>query len=147
MSDVSAITNSTAAAQNATDAIASAATKSLSQQDFLKLLVAQMTSQDPLKPIDNQDMLSQMVQFSTLQTNTTFQASLAGLQDSQRFLQATSLLGKEVSIQVDASTMTEGVVAGVDTSTGTPLIVVNGFAYGLDQVLAVTTPSTGSANP
>jgi len=55
-------------------------TKGLSQNDFLKLLVTQMTSQDPLKPIDNQDMLSQMVQFSTLNANTTMQSALGQMQ-------------------------------------------------------------------
>src|SRR5882757_5100157 len=78
-------------------------TKGLSQNDFLKLLVTQMTSQDPLKPIDNQDMLSQMVQFSTLNANTTMQSALGQMQAGQSFAQATALLGRQVTLQVDST--------------------------------------------
>src|SRR5688572_28216678 len=74
----------------------------LSQGDFLKLLIAQMTSQDPINPLSNQDMLTQMVQFSTLQQNTGMQSELARMQSSQSLLQANALLGREVSLQVNA---------------------------------------------
>jgi flagellar basal-body rod modification protein FlgD len=111
--------------------------KTLSQHDFLNLLVTQITSQDPLKPMDNQDMLTQMVQFNTLQNNTSMQAELAKLQDSQSFLQANALLGRAVSLQVDSDTTAQGVVSGVEVDAGTPKIVVGGVAYDLSQVLTV----------
>jgi flagellar basal-body rod modification protein FlgD len=117
-------------------------TQMLSQQDFLNLLVTQMTSQDPLKPIDNQDMLSQMVQFSTLSANTTMQSTLGSMQSGQDFSQATSLLGRQVTLQVDSSTTAQGVVTGIDTSSGVPQITVNGQSYSLSQVLSVTNTTT-----
>jgi flagellar basal-body rod modification protein FlgD len=117
-------------------------TQMLSQQDFLNLLVTQMTSQDPLKPIDNQDMLSQMVQFSTLNANTTMQSALGQMQTGQTFSQATALMGRQVMLQVDSSTTTQGVVTGVDTSTSRPQIIVNGQSYDLTQVISVTNPPT-----
>jgi len=127
---------------NTSDAAASggAPSKVLSQDDFLKLLVTQMTSQDPMKPMDNQDMLTQMVQFSTLQGNNSMQTALTQLQSNQSLLQANSLLGRQVSLQVDADTVTQGVVSGVDVSTGATQIVVNGVLFDLSQVLAITTP-------
>ncbi len=113
----------------------------LSQADFLKLLVAQMTSQDPLNPTTTQDLLTQTVQLSTMQSNTTLQSTLSALQNSQAYSQADSLLGRQVILQVDAKTTTQGVVSGIDVSTGTPMIVVNGAEYSLGQVLAISTPS------
>src|SRR5690348_12047108 len=74
-------------------------TQMLSQQDFLKLLVTQMTSQDPLKPTDSQDLLSQMTQFSTLNANTALQTQLAQMQTLNEFSEAGSLLGKQVTLQ------------------------------------------------
>ena len=135
--------NGSANAQTTADAINSATSQTLSEQDFLNLLVTQMTAQDPLNPMTNQDMLSQMVQFSTLQGNTAMQSTLAGLQSNQTFTAANSLIGREVNLQVDAKGNTaQGVVSGVDVSTGTPLIVVNGQAYNLGQVLSVSPPAT-----
>jgi flagellar basal-body rod modification protein FlgD len=117
-------------------------TQMLSQQDFLNLLVTQMTSQDPLKPIDNQDMLSQMVQFSTLNANTTMQSTLGQMQSGQQFSEASALLGKQVLLQVDSSTTTQGLVTGLDTSSSTPQIIVNGESYSLGQVLSVANQTT-----
>ena len=113
----------------------------LSEQDFLNLLVAQMTAQDPLKPMDSQDMLAQMVQFSTLNANTTMQSQLAQMGVDQNFSEASSLLGKQVTLQLDSSTA-QGVVTGVDVSSGAPQIVVNGQSYNLNQVLSVSNAPT-----
>ena len=65
---------------------ADAPSKVLSQDDFLKLLVAQMTSQDPINPMSNQDMLTQMVQFSTLQGNNSMQKAVSDMESNQSLL-------------------------------------------------------------
>ena len=140
-SNVNAVANS-AASQSSTDGTIPLPTKMLSQQDFLNLLVAQMTSQDPLNPTSSQDLLSQMTQFSTLNANTALQTNLAQMNTDQQFSTANSLLGKQVMLQVDPTTTVQGVVAGVDTSSGTPQIVVNGQSYDLSQVLSVSNPTT-----
>jgi len=129
------------AAQNPTSAVASPSSQTLSQADFLKLLVAQMTSQDPLNPTSSQDLLTQTVQLSTLQSNTSLQTTLTQLQSNQSLTQAGSLLGRQVTLQSGSST-TQGVVSGVDLSSGTPLIVVNGTAYDLSEVLSISTPTS-----
>ena len=116
-------------------------TQMMSQQDFLNLLVTQMTAQDPLNPMTNQDMLTQMVQFSTLQANTNLQNNLTAMQIGQEFQAANALIGRQVNLQVDSSTTTQGVVTGVDVSSGLPEIVVNGVSYGLGQVLNVSSPT------
>jgi flagellar hook assembly protein FlgD len=88
-------------------------------------------------------MLSQMVQFSTLQGNTTMQSTLAGMQSGQSFSEANSMVGQQVNLQTDANGDTaQGVVSGVDLSTGTPQIIVNGQSYNLGQVLSVIPPAT-----
>ena len=50
----------------------------LDQKDFLRLMTAQLSSQDPFNPIDNQQMVAQMAQFSSLagvsETNTTLKS-------------------------------------------------------------------------
>ena len=50
----------------------------LGQSDFLRLMTAQLSSQDPFNPVDNQQMVAQMAQFSSLagvsETNTTLKS-------------------------------------------------------------------------
>lgn len=68
---------------------------------FLKLLVTQLKNQDPLNPLDNAQMTSQMAQISTVsgieKLNTTLQAMMASTSQSET-LQAATLLGKGVLV-------------------------------------------------
>jgi len=117
-------------------------TQMLSQQDFLQLLVTQMTSQDPLNPTNSQDLLSQMTQFSTLNANNALQTQLGQMQTLNEFSEAGNLLGKQVTLQVSDTSTAQGVVTGVDTSGDVPQIIVNGQPYSLAQVLSVANPAT-----
>ena len=71
-------TAASAAAQAATTANAGKGQTTLGQADFLKLLTAQMSYQDPFNPVDNTQMVAQMAQFSSVagisQMNTTLSA-------------------------------------------------------------------------
>lgn len=143
-SAISSITNTAAGnSQNVADAVSSATSQTLSEQDFLNLLVTQMTSQDPLNPMTNEDMVGQMVQFSTLQANTSMQTLLGNMQTGQSTSQADSLIGMQVNVATDSNgDTTQGTVSGVDLSSGTPQIIVNGQSYDLNQVLTVAPAST-----
>jgi flagellar basal-body rod modification protein FlgD len=114
----------------------------LSQADFLKLLVAQMQNQDPMNPQSDTEMASQMAQFSSLTATTASSTSLS-------MMQANSLIGQTVNLQVDSQTTASGVVQGVIMSNGTPQILVNGSDYTLSQVTGIAptvTPTTSSSN-
>jgi flagellar basal-body rod modification protein FlgD len=126
--------------QTSTDTT-STSTQTLTRADFLKLLVAQMTSQDPLNPTSSQDLLTQTVQLSTLQSNTSLQSTMTQLQGNQTLAEASSLLGRQVTVQADSSNTAQGVVSGVDLSSGTPQIIVNGTSYSLNQVISISTAS------
>ncbi|HTV41956.1 MAG TPA: flagellar hook capping FlgD N-terminal domain-containing protein [Candidatus Sulfotelmatobacter sp.] len=117
--------------------------QTLTQNDFLQLLVAQMENQDPLQPQSDTEMASQMAQFTSLTQTTAMSASLSDMQ-------ANSLIGTTVVLQQSNSQQTvsgvvQAVVSGAESSDGTPQIVVNGTAYDLSQVLSVT-PTTTTSN-
>lgn len=73
----------------------------LGQADFLRLLTAQLQNQDPLKPLDNAEFLSQLAQFSTVSGIDQVNASLAtlgsGLRDT-RLAMASDLIGRSVLV-------------------------------------------------
>ncbi|MCW8407764.1 flagellar hook assembly protein FlgD [Legionella sp. PATHC035] len=81
--------------------IDSSAKKSLGQQDFLRLMVAQIQNQDPMQPQVNGEFLSQLAQFSTNDGVTKMQESLqqmaTSLQSNQA-LQASALVGRKVLV-------------------------------------------------
>ena len=123
-------------------------TQTLGQDDFLQLLVAQMTTQDPLAPSKDTDVFAQMATFSSLEQAKTMQSDIASLRKDQQVLQANSLLGRTVEIQVNESTATRGMVTAVHVEAGTPKVEVDGRSYDLSQVLIISpTPFNPNANP
>jgi flagellar basal-body rod modification protein FlgD len=116
--------------------------QTLTQNDFLQLLVAQMENQDPLNPQSDTEMASQMAQFTSLSQTTAMSSSLS-------MMQANSLIGSTVTVQIPdsqstASGVVQNVLLGAESSDGTPQIVVNGTAYDLSSLLSVTPTTTNS---
>ena len=137
--------DSTSNASTASTAAAAAlgtSNNTLTQADFLKLLVAQMSAQDPLNPESNTDFAAQMAQFSALQTSQSTQSDMSLLQASQQIQQANSLIGRSVTLQAADGTTPSGTVTGVQMISGVPKVVVNGSLYDMSQVLAISTPPT-----
>lgn len=111
----------------------------LNQTDFLKLLVAQIQYQDPMNPQSDTQMAAQMAQFTSLQQAAQSSSSLA-------MIQANSLVGNTVTLQVDPTHTASGVVTGVVMNNGAPQITVNGANYNLSQVTSVVpTPAAAAA--
>jgi len=83
----------------------------LGQDDFIKLMTTQMNHQDPMKPMDNGDFITDMAQFSTVsglkEIKESFN-SLANSLKSSQALQASSMVGRKVLIPGSLSTFSEG---------------------------------------
>jgi len=139
VSPTSNATNATAASYDPTQTQqAQLPQQTLSQADFLKLLVAQLSAQDPLNPMSNTDFAAQMAQFSTLQATQTMQTDLAGVQTSLALLEAGSFLGKTVNIQDASGQTVSGPVTAVLYQGGTPSVIVNGQSYSLSQITSIS---------
>ena len=109
----------------------------LTESDFLQLLVAQIQYQDPLNPQSSTDMAAQLAQFSSLQESTDSASSLA-------LMEANSLVGSTVNIAVNSTQTTSGQVSGVTMVDGTPEIIVGGSDYELSQVTGITPTTTSN---
>jgi len=92
-----------------------------SEDRFLTLLVTQLKNQDPLNPMDNAEMTTQLAQISTVggidKLNTTLQSLLAAYGATQS-MQATSLMGQGVLVPGHALNLQNGVAAGGVTLDG-----------------------------
>ena len=112
----------------AIDAIGSTGTtnlqaNSLGMEDFLKILLTQLTYQDPLKPMDNQQFMAQMAQFTSLEQTQQLNNKIATLITNQAALQSVGLIGKTVDITTASGSVT-GTVSALSLSGDSPLITV-----------------------
>lgn len=96
---------------------------SLNIQDFLKILTSQLTHQDPLKPMDNQEFVAQLAQFTSLQQTQQLNAKLDSLLSIQAATQSVGLLGRSVDVRTASGTVT-GTVSALDFSGTEPHLSV-----------------------
>lgn len=71
----------------------------VSIEDFLRILTAQLNSQDPLKPVDNQEFVAQIAQFTALEQSRQLNAKVDSLLALQSVSQSTGMLGRTVDFQ------------------------------------------------
>lgn len=98
------------------------------QDRFLKLLVTQMKNQNPLKPLDNAEVTSQIAQISTVtgieKLNTTLQ-SLVSDSNSRQAVEAAMMIGREVLVPGDIMNLKDGKgFAGVELPEGADKVTV-----------------------
>jgi flagellar basal-body rod modification protein FlgD len=116
-----------AATDPSATAPATAAAGQLGQNEFLKLMVAQLKNQDPMKPMDPSAFLSQLAQFSTVTGVQAMQSSIADLSSSLKsaqVLQGSNLVGHTVlSNSGDAALGATDTISGaVQAPSGTSVI-------------------------
>ena len=113
---VSTVNSSASSSSTATSTGTTALTSAQAQTDrFLKLLVAQLNNQDPMNPMDNAQMTSQMAQINTVsgiqELNETMK-SMATQFSAMQFLQGSAMVGKGVMLESNTLTVKNGAVAG-----------------------------------
>jgi flagellar basal-body rod modification protein FlgD len=83
----------------------------LGQQDFLRLMVTQLQNQDPFKPMDNGEFLTQIAQFTTANGISELQNSFQNFakdMSTDQALRAASLVGREVLVESNTGYLPEG---------------------------------------
>jgi len=102
----------------------------VNQADYLKLFMQELTYQDPLKPVDNREFMTQMAQFSSLQQQEAMGEDLKNVIEALHQLSAVgvanqmlSILGKRVKLN-DSDGFGE-VVQFEFPPDDTPKIIVN----------------------
>ena len=114
----------------------------LNMQDFLKVLLTQLTYQDPLKPMDNQQFMAQVAQFTALGQTQQMNSNIETLVSNQASLQSVGLIGRTVDITTSSGTVT-GTVSALSLSGNSPQLTVKAGSGGtltnidLSQVIAV----------
>ena len=106
--------------------------QNLGKDDFLKILITQLSYQDPTSPMEDKEFIAQMAQFSSLEQMTSMAADFAKLTSMITGTEASSSLGKNVEI-ADGDRTVQGAVKAV-TRGEVPQVLVNGAYYNWNQV-------------
>lgn len=131
-----------------TESPATARQKMLGKDDFMKLLIAQLKNQSPMKPMDNRQFISQMATFSTLEQMTNMNSELNHFLQTQtgneRLMDA-QLIGKEISWNnqdENGGGIVTGIVQSVTFKNGQALFETNdGTLVRKGQIIKIASPS------
>ena len=96
----------------------------IAQEDFLRILLTQLRFQDPMKPMDNQEFVAQLAQFSALELNRQQSEKIDSLLTIQAADQAVGLVGKTVEVR-NANGSSVGSVTAISFASGEPRLTVN----------------------
>jgi len=122
-------------------AVSGIGTASDLQMDYMKLLITQLQNQNPLEPLNNNEMASQLAQFSSLQQLESMNSTFAQVLDIANHTYANSLIGKEVSFLGETAAGTidilRGVVEQVYKEKGENFLIVGDYVLGLEDIISV----------
>ncbi len=112
-------------------------TSQVGQDQFLKLMVAQLKSQDPLEPIKDQEFLGQLAQFSTLSGIEKLNANFSDMLSLQQITQGSNLIGRQVVYKDADGKTTQGTVQGFAVNQGRVELQIGNDAVLLDKVIGM----------
>ncbi len=125
----------------------------LQMQDFLDLMVTELTHQDPFKPMENSELGSQISQFATVSGIDKLNESFSGLQSSllsDQALQAANLVGREVLVPTSVGYLENGGsingVVGLDASAANVTVRVSSATGELIREISLGTQDKGEVN-
>jgi flagellar basal-body rod modification protein FlgD len=130
----------------------------LSSEEFVRIMFSELANQDPLKPNDSSQVLEQMSQIRSIESDMQLQENLTTLVSQNQFASAGSMLGAFVSGLSDTNRRVEGLVQSISRTKDGPVLNLHTGArvpFGqVDEVIdprdlspAPNTPPPGPPNP
>lgn len=127
-------------------AVQSKSLQALTTEDFLKMLMTELTQQDPFEPVKNQDLMNQLGSIRELEMNQKLNSTLESLLLQGQLGSAGGLLGKIVSGLTPDDQAAQGVVTGVRVTNGQVMLDLDtGQQVGLADVTQIHPAPTADA--
>jgi flagellar basal-body rod modification protein FlgD len=133
---VSSIPSSSSPTSNSTSS-ALTGFAALTSQDFMTMLLAELKNQDPTQPVSNADLLQQLSQMESLQSNVELNSTLSGFSSNQQMAAGASFLGKVVTGTDSNKQSVSGVADSVTLQNGTLMIGIGSSAVSINDVTGV----------
>ena len=121
---------------------ATVGTASNIQMNYMKLLITQLQNQNPLEPMNNNEMAAQLSQFSSLQQLEEMNTSFADILSTTEKTYANSLIGKEVSFMTENEEGSLDMVSGIVKEVfrepdGKLTLFTEAYSLSLDAIVSV----------
>jgi len=116
--------------------------RTLGADDFMKILMTQLTAQDPMNPMKDTEFIAQMANFSSLEQMRGLSKSFTAYSSSQQMATAPLYLGCEVTVKDPSSPTgeTKGTVESVTVREGKPALVIGGKTYDPNLISNISRP-------
>jgi len=138
--EVNSVSSATSASQTFASNTASAAGKtstSLDSNQFMQILMAQLTHQNPLEPMDSNEMMNQFSQLNSLQELRDIHTAMDKVSVSNQTTYLASLIGKTIKANRSDGKIMEGVVDGVLADKDNPQIRIGTELVDLADVIEI----------
>lgn len=109
----------------------------LGKDAFMKLLLAELRNQDPLKPMEDKDFIAQLAQFNALEELQVISQTLGDLLSLEELAQGSALIGRTASGLTAEGESWTGTVTAVAMRQGWAFLVVDGQEVPLSWVTSV----------
>lgn len=134
---VNNVTNASQVMANSAAKTAMASANTMDSGQFMQILMAQLTHQNPLEPMDNAEMMSQFSQLNSLQELREIHMGMDNLSASNQVIYLASLIGKTVKVNRTDGKVVEGVVESVVIEKDNPQLRIGNEEYSLDDVIEI----------
>jgi flagellar basal-body rod modification protein FlgD len=115
---------------------------SLQREDFMMLLLTQLKHQDPLKPMDDEALMTQFTQLNSLEELQGIHKKINLLSDRDTLTEAAGLIGKTVTVSDPAGEQIHGLVTSVSRLGEDITLTIGGTDYPLSALIRVQQEQT-----
>lgn len=134
---------STGAIGGASNSVASASSaySNISSDDFMKILISELSNQDPFKPQDSAALLEQLSSIRNIESQLSLEKNLQSLVDQNQLAMAGGMIGKLVVGKTENNVAVEGLVTAIRVQDGKAVLELdNAQTLPLSRVLLITEP-------
>ncbi len=129
----------------ATGAVASDRLNDLTMTDFIKMMVAELENQDPMNPMSNTEMLTQINQMRSITSSDKLSSTIEALSLGQSLSTASSLIGQKVTGVASNGETVSGKVDKVKIENGEAVLYIGDATIKVGNITAINEDT--SANP
>lgn len=134
---VNAVSGPNQISANSTNPVSRPVANALDSSQFMEILMAQLTHQNPLEPMNNAEMMSQFFQLNSLQELRDIHTAMDKLSASNQVIYLASLIGKTVKVNRPDGNVLEGVVEEVITEKDNPQLRIGTEKVSVNDVIEV----------
>ena len=118
-------------------AVTAATNNELGKDAFLKLLIAELSNQDPTNPVEDREFISQMATFSTLEQMQNMNKTMEGMAEANKF-SAVNYIGKAVAFTNDEGKQVPAIVKAIWFENGKTILDTSEGDVELEKVEGIS---------